>query len=361
MNQKRILVVSNMYPSNKDPYYGTFVKSFYDDITKIENVAPELVAIKGRAKSMAGKLFNYFRFYTATMFKLLFTNYDLIYVHTISHTSIPLRIISSVKKLNVIFNIHGDDLLTTTKTAHILRNIAIPILKKAEKIVVPTEYFRDVLLREMPFVKPYRIIISPSGGISKRFFVNNHSKKKNEIVKIGYVSRIDQGKGWDILLMALSVLKETGLQFIAEFYGRGAEEDLFRAKVEYLRLNDNVNYYGPKSHDELPTIYKTFDVFVFPTMRDGESLGLVGLEAMAAGVPVIGSDIGGLKSYIKNNVNGMMFIPGDYMGLAEKLKLFFAYPDEKRISMSNEAKLTANEYESTIVNNTLFKNIGIIS
>lgn len=359
MNQKKILVVSNMYPSHQDPYYGTFVKSFYDDINRLENVDADLVAIKGRSTSVAGKLRGYIGFYTATMFKLLFTKYDLIYVHTISHTSIPLRIISLVKKLNVIFNIHGDDLLTTTKTAHKLRNIAIPLLKKAKNIVVPTEYFKDVLLCEMPFVNPRRIIISPSGGISKRFFVKYELKKNNGIYKIGYVSRIDQGKGWDILLMALSILKETGLQFVAEFYGRGAEVNLFRVKVRELGLNDVVNYYGPKSHEELPDIYKTFDVFVFPTIRDGESLGLVGLEAMAAGVPVIGSEIGGLKSYIKDNINGIMFTPGDFRGLAEKLKLFFAYPDERRNSMSKEAKLTASEYESSLVNNTLFKNIGL--
>ena len=48
------------------------------------------------------------------------------------------------------------------------------------------------------------------------------------------------------------------------------------------QLNDAVDYIGAVAHDELPTVYASFDLFIFPSTRENESLGLVGLEAMTA-------------------------------------------------------------------------------
>lgn len=356
----KVLVISNMYPSSKDPYYGTFVKVFFDDLSKLDNTASELVAIKGRHLTIASKINAYISFYIRALTKLLLNKYDLIYVLTISHTSLPLRFAFLFRKLNLIFNIHGDDLLTTTKLAGILKNIAIPLLKKSNRIVVPTDYFKEILIQEMPYLSTEKIIVSPSGGISKMFFVPHKPIFSGCVPKIGYVSRIDAGKGWDILLNALSILKDSGVEFVAEFYGRGEEVDSFKSMVEEFGLSEMVKYYGPKSHTELPQIYSSFDVFIFPTIRKGESLGLVGLEAMAAGTPVIGSDIGGLKSYIKDNINGMMFPPGNHKKLYDRLQLFLSYDRIKRLSMCMEARKTANMYKASKVNRELFEKIGLI-
>ncbi len=349
-----------MYPSKKDPYYGTFVKMFFEDLNKLDNTDTKLIAIKGRRLAIMSKIRAYISFYSQIILKLVLYKYDLIYVHTISHTSLPLRFISIFRRLNLIFNIHGDDLLTTTKLAGILKNISLPLLQKSNKIVVPTEYFKDVLLNEMPFISMEKIIISPSGGISKKFFLKHSLISSSHIPKIGYVSRIDAGKGWDILLRALSLLKDDGIEFVAEFYGRGDDVRNFKSKINEFNLSDMVKYYGPKSHEELPQIYSSFDIFVFPTIRKGESLGLVGLEAMASGTPVIGSDIGGLRSYIKDNVNGMMFPPGDHVELYKRLKSFLSRDDTERLIMSINAKKTAEMYESSKVNRALFEKVGLI-
>ena len=87
-----------------------------------------------------------------------------------------------------------------------------------------------------------------------------------------------------------------------------------------------------------------FDVFVFPTY--GESLGLVGLEAMSCGVPVIASNIGGPKGYIVSGENGLLFKPKDANDLSLKIKEYFTFNAEFKSKMIASAINTAYQYDS---------------
>jgi glycosyltransferase involved in cell wall biosynthesis len=88
---------------------------------------------------------------------------------------------------------------------------------------------------------------------------------------------------------------------------------------------------------------------VFPTVRKGESLGLVGLEAMACGAPVIGSQIGGLKDYIIDGKNGLFFEPKNVDELASQLQAFINLPEDVKQQMSQQALQTANRYTVDVI------------
>jgi len=95
------------------------------------------------------------------------------------------------------------------------------------------------------------------------------------------------------------------------------------------------------------------DVFVFPTYRVDESLGLVGLEAMSCGVPVIASNMGGPKGYINSGVNGLLFTPKDADDLASKIMTYNNYRGDKKTNMIKSAEKTAADYDSKKVKNEL--------
>lgn len=352
---KKILVISNMYPSKSDPYYGTFVKEFYESLSKTPIFSTDIIAIKGRSFNPFSKLLKYILFYFKIFCKVTFIKYDIIYTHTISHPTPPLRIVSIFKKLNTVYNIHGDDLLTTTKLAARLLKFSTPLLSKSSLIVVPSLYFKEVLLIKMPWLINKNIFISPSGGVAEKFY--NDSMIINSIPRIGYVSRIDEGKGWNTLIEALKILKENFILFQAEFYGRGDQCNDLLNKIKLYGLEDCVNYYGPKSHNELPSIYHSFDIFIFPTIRKAESLGLVGLEAMAASIPVIGSNIAGLKTYIINGKNGFLFSPGNSTSLAESIIRYLSMDNKSKLEMKKNAYITAISYKSELVNDILVKKL----
>ena len=71
---KKILVISNMYPSVSDPYYGTFVKVFYEYLSRISGYNVSLIAIKGRRNSVVNKIIAYIKFYASILFVVSLKN-----------------------------------------------------------------------------------------------------------------------------------------------------------------------------------------------------------------------------------------------------------------------------------------------
>ena len=85
-----------------------------------------------------------------------------------------------------------------------------------------------------------------------------------------------------------------------------------------------------------------------------ESLGLVGLEAMASGVPVIASKLGGIQDYLTDNVNGLYFEAGNEKDLSRKIIALLQKEDNEYLKMCQNAYRTSLEYRSSIVNKKLF-------
>ncbi|QNN41452.1 glycosyltransferase family 4 protein [Pedobacter roseus] len=363
LKKLKLYIVSNMYPSSEDAYYGVFVKNFCNSIIgspQIKIVSTSF--IRGRGTSFLSKLNRYFKFYTSILFKSLFFNYDIIYVHNVSHSILPLypvllkRLFS---KIRIIINPHGEDMVITHKIDGILLSLSLPFIRKADQIVVPSLYYGN-LIAKLYNLNPKKIFISPSGGIDLSVFKVLETKRFVNVQEknIGFISRIDPDKGWDVLLNAIAILVafDEFKSLKATFVGKGTDVDRFLKLVDILKLSDHVEYLGFKSQIQLPEIINKFDVFVFPTkMR--ESLGLVGLESMACGVPVIASDQGGMSDYVKDGVNGFTFKCGDHLSLSGVLKNFFNLSTEEVLDMKKNALETAEVFSSNNVKNNMIANL----
>lgn len=345
-----------MYPSEKDPYYGTFVESFYNSLKNHAPYSSEKIVIKGRSKNKFKKFGGYLWFYGRIVHRLLFNNYDLVYVHTVTFPIIPIKIVSLFKKIPLVFNVHGSDVLVKSRLASILKKLARPIVEQSKLLVCPSESFKRICIAEFPNITNSQIFISPSGGINKRFFCKPKSNF-SETLHIGYVSRIDHEKGWRVFVDAVKILINENYKIKATIVGRGSEKTDLKESIAGYR--DKIEYLGPKTQEELPQIYNSFDCFIFPTLAF-ESLGLVGIEAMASGTPVIASNIGGPSEYINEGVNGFKFMPGDTKDLVNKIKYFYNLSTSRKIEMSNNCINCAKDYESSQVSNMLINKLKTI-
>lgn len=356
--KNRILVISNLYPSVKDNTYGTFVHNFVQSLCeKMPDCKIDICVIKGRPISKIEKLIKYLALYISIFYQVLVFRYDLIYVHYITFSSIPLRFLSKIKKLNIAFNIHGDDLLTKTKIAESVLIYILPILKKSKLIVLPSDFFMHLLLNRFPSIKKEQIYISASSGIGDSFFVCHNKQGLN--LELGYVSRIDEGKGWNIFCDAVGKLVNMGVNVHAVMAGGGGQVELLKSKIESMNLTNNISYLGAVEQEKLSNLYSSIDLFVFPTLL-WESLGLVGLEAMASFTPVIGSDLGGLKSFIQDNYNGYLYKAGDSDELCIKILKYLSLTDIEKKIMGDNARQTAMLYKSDLVSTALVKKIKYI-
>lgn len=355
----KILLISNMYPSKEHPTYGVFVKNFKDQMEKQEFDISQTALIYGRGKNKLEKLIKYINFFRDVIISVKQNEYDLIYVHYINHSLLPLLLVQKYIKKPLILNAHGSDVFVNSRIKKYIQNLVTPIIIKANMIVVPSSYFKDVIHKKF-HIEKNKIFISPSGGIDTNLFKPLKTTKDTSELIIGYVSRIDEGKGWDVLLKAAKLLLDKGIvNFKILMIGGGSQEQLLLKMIKVLTIEKKVDFIGRVPHEELVHYYNKMDVFAFTTTLD-ESLGLVGLEAMACGVPVIGSNIGGLKEYIENGSNGELFKPGDIDKLSEKMKKFILMDKKSLKQYAMHSIATAKQYDSSIVSQHMSDNLKII-
>lgn len=345
---KKIILISNMYPSPSDKSYGVFVKNFKDSIQNVsDDFSFDICVIRGRTTNWPLKIFKYIKFYSCIIYKVLFSDYDLVYNHQVTHSSIPLLFCSFFRQFKLAMNIHGSDLLHTKKISVMLWRFTLPLIKKADVIVVPSSYFSDVLHSKVKDLSEDKIFVSPSGGINTLIFHPFNKTLRNAII---YVSRIDEGKGWDTFLHAIAKLyaidKLNGK--IVYVVGKGGQELELRTLIKKLGLQKICTYLGAKSQPEISELYGHSEIMVFPT-RLKESLGLVGIEAMACGVPVIGSNFGCLPEYIIPNKTGFLFKVGDSSDLANKIEQYYALSENEKKSMIRNAITMSSQYESRVI------------
>ncbi len=110
----------------------------------------------------------------------------------------------------------------------------------------------------------------------------------------------------------------------------------YREKLEEVFAGRSVTFTGYKSGVDLSRAYASADVFVFPSSTI-ETFGLVAAEAMASGIPVVTSNVGGMPEIIEPGVNGYMFEPNDTRTMVEQVRTLVENP-EKRIEMGHTAR-----------------------
>ncbi len=361
--EKRILLISNMYPSLKYPHYGSFVKNCKVMLEKASFKVD--TAVKYKQDSFIGKLLGYTLLYIQAIFKSLWYSYDYYYVHFTSQNAYSPLLGKWTGKTKLICNVHGNDIVPDYDYERKNVSRSQIILKYADKVVCPSSYFKEVLLEnyQVPLKK---IVVFPSGGVDLTIFKKEEKKealKKLQLndnrIYYGMVSRLEKDKGWDTLLNVLGRLKKEGRlnKIKLLVVGSGSEEELFKKAVKKNKLQEEVILKPFVTQSELVSYYNAMDLFVFPTKRKSESLGLVGLEAMACKTFVIGCDLYGPKEYLKNKKNSLTFKTEDEL-YAALLKYQSMSTNEKEKIIKNASK-TVLDYDVTLMEERIkqiFKN-----
>jgi glycosyltransferase involved in cell wall biosynthesis len=138
--------------------------------------------------------------------------------------------------------------------------------------------------------------------------------------KILAVGRFDQKKGFNYLLQAASYLKEQGISIEIELIGDGVERENLDSLSAELGLGDRVKFYGWRTFDDVKKFMAQATVLVHPSCELGDAVPTVIKEAMALGLPVIGSDIVGIPELLDSGNCGVLVPPGDAHAIAESIK-----------------------------------------
>ena len=333
-----------MYPSTKNVRYGIFVKNFENAVSNEFNVVKVVLTKKS---GFFSKLLGYFSIYVRTIIAFLQANKsDIIYVHFPLHFAPALWFLSFLNR-KVVLNFHGSDLIFDSAFKKLLSAFLKPLMMK-NNLVVPSNYYKEKIVENF-HSDPSRIFVYPSGGINTKIFYPNRAEDTS-VFTLGFVSNFIKEKGWEIFLEAMAQIQNQNLipSFRIEIVGDGPDNRKLRDYLREHKLEATIT--SNLLHQDLAKIYNRLDVFIFPTYREAESLGLVGLEAMACGVPVIASKVGGPMGYIEDGINGFLFEKRDVKMLREKIVAFYFKEENEKLKLRENALITARQYDSKIIN-----------
>jgi D-inositol-3-phosphate glycosyltransferase len=220
-------------------------------------------------------------------------------------------------------------------------------MEKVDAIIVFIDQERDDIAR-LYQTSPHKVEVIPAGVDLKLFrpldkIASKQALGLSEKRVILYVGRVEPIKGIDILLRAVANLectKDTELLIVGGNSGRDTEKERLQALSVELGIEDIVTFTGPVKQALLPTYYSAADVFVLPSYS--ESFGLVALESMACGTPVVVSRVGGLKTFVKNGETGYLIPWRCPEPFAQRLDMLLANPD-LREAMGKAARARALE------------------
>ena len=255
-------------------------------------------------------------------FKLLKVPGDsIIHVH-VAQVIIPeiVYLISKIKKIPYIAHIHAD-VSPSGKLGFLLpfykKMFLQRILNSASKIVVPTTDYVNLISKKyaIPKTKIYRI---PNGVDLEHF--RSMSTRLHNPVRLLSIGRLSKPKNIPLLIQSFKlVIGNNSRNAELHIVGEGEEKSRISSLIKKEELEKKILLHGALLGKDLYDIYSYSDIFILTS--ECESFGLVLIEAMASGLPVVVSDITSVKNIVKNNITGLLIkqTPEDFAQAVEKL------------------------------------------
>ena len=220
------------------------------------------------------------------------------------------------------------------------------VIQSANSIVAFSQHERDAMIRfyDAPEEK---IEVIPCGVDAQLFSPSDHGLAKRKLGLEGssvvlFVGRLEPIKGVEILLEAVAQLEDMGSVKTLIIGGNLEEHDQEMERLQSigqeLGISNKVDFVGRLDQEELPIYYNAADICVVPSYY--ESFGLVALEAMACGTPVIASRVGGLPTFIKDGLTGYLVESRCPEPFTDRLEILLSSP-RIRMAMGEASRKAA--------------------
>lgn len=215
--------------------------------------------------------------------------------------------------------------LRMTELLNLRFSTLLEFLRKVGHVIAPCRWVRQLL--EINGVPADKITLSRQ-GLSDSYPLPTAvpPRVRKETLKIAFLGRWDAGKGPDTLIGAVRAL--SGADVLLDLYGIVQDDSSrkFRDELQAQAGGDaRIRFMEPRGNDQVIPLLRAYDLLAVPS-RQLETGPLVVLEAQAAGVPVIGSNLGGIAELIESGVNGRLVEPGSVESWARCIREILEAP-----------------------------------
>jgi len=162
----------------------------------------------------------------------------------------------------------------------------------------------------------------------------------SDAIIVGSIGWLTDIKGHRVLVEAVGYLKDEFPKLHVVIVGNGGQHDALLAQADSLGLRERIHLVGHR--DDVERCLAGMDYFVFPSLNEGMGRALI--EAMAAGLPVVASRVGGIPAIVRHEENGLLVAAGDSRALSEALRRILADPQLADRLGRNASRSIGNEF-----------------
>lgn len=344
----KVLIISNLFPSANDPQRGVFNKQQFVELSKFCEVrvvaplpwvpsflkhtfteVPEEETIEGLRVyhprhfviPKIGRFLNGFLFYggilsTVKEIRKQFP-FDIVLASWAYPDSFAAALVAQKLKKPLVVKVHGTDINTAHQ--YFLRPAMIRYaLTKAEKIIAVTQDLKEKIVRLG--VPQEKVAVIPNGVNTELFKKMDARECRNRIPlsanakQVLFIGNLVPIKGVEYLIKAFKdVPQEVCLNIIGEGELRESLENLARE----CRVSSRVFFRGKRPHQEIPLWMNACDALCLPSLNEG--CPNVILEALACGMPIVASGVGGIPEMIPEGKNGILVEPANPQALSQAI------------------------------------------
>ena len=264
-------------------------------------------------------------------------------------------IIAKLFKIKILYHLHNKG-IKKNQNKFIDNLLYRYIFKNQKAILLSKSQYSDI----KKYISEDNVYYCHNGIPDIDLNCKNVSKKSrnSNIIQILFLSNLLKSKGILDLIKACQILVEKKINFRCNLVG--AEGDIKKNEIEELikvyRIENNVKYIGEKYEKNKIIEYINADIFIFPSLN--ETFGLVILEAMQFGIPIVATNEGAIPEIIKNNISGYIVSKNCSKMIAEKLEILIKNR-QLRVKMGLESrKRYENMFTLEIFENNICKIIN---
>jgi glycosyltransferase involved in cell wall biosynthesis len=235
---------------------------------------------------------------------------DIIHAHVYT-SGVPAILIGKIYKIPVIITEHFSGILVHTLNR--LERMKLRFAMNNANAILPVSQMLGDALKDFYGIKTKTIVVPNTVNVKRFCLVDNRDKQRNK-TKILTVCDLIPLKGINYLLEALSQIRESRRGFFLDIVGDGPQRVEYEMLVNQKGLNDFVKFHGMQLRVE--DFMKECDFFVSPSLY--ETFGVVIIEAMACGKPVIATNLGGQKEIISKET-GILIPPQNVEALKKAI------------------------------------------
>jgi glycosyltransferase involved in cell wall biosynthesis len=319
----RVLCVTNMWPGEADPDFGAFVQSMCGALER-EGCTVEVAAIDRRGGGPLRGVAKYARLAAATVRRA--RDADVIYAHFLFPTGAIATLAGRLAGRPVVVTAHGQDVANLSRRA--LRRATAPVLRRARTVVAVSGYLAERIADAGP--APDRVEIVNMGVDMERFAPAGRAAARSRLgiapdgPLVLAVGGLTARKNPLTLLQAFARLRAGSPGARLAFVGDGPLASTVDAGVRHLLLDDAVIRTGALPHEAVGDWVAACDVLAMVSRV--EPLGVVALEALAGGRPVVVTEVGGAREVVPDPEAGRVVDPGDPTAIARALAELIADP-----------------------------------